>query len=175
MGAPRAELDDVPTPRRMDNARGLGGDQGFESDGGEQIGLRNLAFDQRRADVHHRLAFVEHRAFGNREDIPGEAEIGEIIPEVRRDAAEVLESRAGTRSRPRSKLRFSRYSTARCRPAARTKSRSRGNRRMAEFESPDVVLLAGGKITRGHGQLVQIGEKTVQAISSLQAWAPDRA
>ena len=58
MGAARAELDHIAALRRMRDARGFGRDQGFESDGGEQIGLRDLALDQRRADVHHRLARV---------------------------------------------------------------------------------------------------------------------
>jgi hypothetical protein len=45
----------------------------------------------------------------------------------------------------------------------------------AEFKGPDIVLPAGAEVAGGHGQLVQIGEKTVQFISSFQASAPERA
>ena len=68
----------------MDDARGFGGDQGFERDGGEQIGLRDLTFDQRSADVHHGLPLVEHGAFGDGENVAGEAEVREVVPESRR-------------------------------------------------------------------------------------------
>src|ERR1700735_2642171 len=92
MGAPGAEFDDIAAPGSMDDAGGFGRDQSFECDGREEIGLRDLALDQRGANVHHRLPGIEHGTLGDRENVSGETETGEIVPEARGSVAEVLEA-----------------------------------------------------------------------------------
>jgi hypothetical protein len=37
-----------------------------------------------------------------------------------------------------------------------------------ELEGSDIVLAARGEVTRGHRQFVEVGEKAVQAVTSLR-------
>src|ERR1019366_10651832 len=56
----RAELDDGPASGGRSAARGFGGDQRLEGDGAQQVGFRNLGFDDGRAYGERRFAGEEH-------------------------------------------------------------------------------------------------------------------
>src|SRR5579863_7618301 len=78
VGAAGTELDNLSVPRRVDDAGGFGRDQSFKRDRGQQERFRNLALDQRRADVHYRLPGIKDSAFRNGENISGEAERSQV-------------------------------------------------------------------------------------------------
>ena len=80
--AARAEFHDGASRGGVHHARRFGGDQGLERERGEQIGFRDLRFDDGRAHGHHRLAGEQRRAFGDRENIAREAEAAQIIEEA---------------------------------------------------------------------------------------------
>ena len=88
MRAAGSELDDGLAAGGFDDAGGLGGDEGLEADVGQQERFRNLRFDQGRADDEDRLAGKQRRAFGNGEDIAGEAEGAQVVEEVRAQLCE---------------------------------------------------------------------------------------
>ena len=158
----------------MDDARGFGRDQSFEGDGGEQVGLRELAFDQRSPDVQDRLALVDDGAFGDGEDVAGEAEIGEVIPEAGGCVAEV-----GQAPKVGDFVRFE----AEVQQVVEGPVEPGGEHEIAiarqppdgEFEGPDLFVFPGREVARGHGEFVEVGQKGVQVISSCPVSGPGRA
>ena len=82
-------------------ARGFGRDQGLEGDGGQQVGFRDLGFDDGGADGEHGFAGEEQGAFGDGEEIAGEAEVAQVVEEggahlgELREAAEVVDFLGG--------------------------------------------------------------------------------
>ena len=90
--AARAELHDGASGGGGGTARGFGGDQGLEGDGGEQIGFRNLGFDDGGANGEDRFAGEENGAFGGGEEVAGETEIAQVVEEGRADAGELREA-----------------------------------------------------------------------------------
>ena len=101
VGAARAELDDGSSGGGRGTARGFGGDQGLEGDGGEEISFRNLGFDDGGAYGEDGFAGEEKGAFGGGEEVAGETEIAQVVEEGRADAGELRESRGGSRFRRR--------------------------------------------------------------------------
>ena len=81
MCAARAELHDGASGGGCRAARGFGRDQGLEGDGRQQVRFGNLGFDDGGADGERGLAGEEQGAFGDGEEIAGEAEVAQVIEE----------------------------------------------------------------------------------------------
>ena len=92
MGAPGAELDDVAALSRMDDSRGFGGDQSFEGDARRADKSPGSALRSAARGCSSPAGRVEHGAFGNGENISGEAEVRKIVPEAGGSVAEVFEA-----------------------------------------------------------------------------------
>ena len=88
MGAAGSELDYGAAGGGVHHARGLAGDEGLESERGQQVGLRNLRFDDGRAHHHHRLTGEQRRTFRHGENIARETEAAQIVEEAGGGAGE---------------------------------------------------------------------------------------
>src|ERR1035438_433712 len=166
MGAPGTKLDDLTAARCVGDSCRFSGDQGFEGQSGKQVSFRDLALDQRRADVHHGLARIKHGAFGDGENVSGEAEGGEIIPEAHGSVPEVFE--------PLKIRDFVGFETEVQQVIDRA-MKTGGHYKVAiprqmadrELERTNVVLFARGEVSCRHGQLIEICKKAVQAVTSF--------
>ena len=73
VGAARAELDHGPPGGGFGHARRLRCDHRLETDRGQQRGLHDLRFGDRRGDAQKRLARKTDGAFRHRPDVAGKA------------------------------------------------------------------------------------------------------
>src|SRR5262245_9859066 len=83
MRAPCPEFDYSTTLRRLDDAGGLGRDQGLKINRREQIGLDDLSLNQRRGHPQQRLARERHSPLGHRPDVAGETQAAQVVEEFR--------------------------------------------------------------------------------------------
>src|SRR5439155_11888165 len=77
--------------RRLHATRGLGGDEGLKSKGGEEISLRDLGFDDGGADCERGLAGEQRGAFRDCEKVARETEIEQVLKEARGHVTELGE------------------------------------------------------------------------------------
>ena len=148
----------------VDAARGFGGDQGLEGDGGEQVGFRNLRFDDGRADGEHGLAGEEQGAFGDGEEVAGEAEVAEVIEEGRADAGELREA-AEVVDFVGGEAEVEEVVDDLGDAGGDDVIAVRGEAADGEFEGGLLGGLAGLEVAGGHGELVEVGEKAVHCVS----------
>ena len=133
-------------------------------------------FNQGRAHIQYGLTFVKHRAFRNRENIARKTAIRQVVPELARGTC-------GKLRRPRRyaissvvEAEVQQILNGAVQPGERVQNHDyRGSRRMVNSNVAISSLLARREVARGHGQLIQIGEKAVQATSSFRSSAPDMA
>src|ERR1700678_558683 len=79
MRAPSAEIDNLTALCGGNNARGFAGDHGLVTQGGEKIGLHDLAFDDGGDDTQHGLTGKYQGALRHGPNVAGKPEGGEVI------------------------------------------------------------------------------------------------
>src|ERR1022692_2428657 len=89
MGSASTEINYCAAARDFYHPSRLGGDQRLEADTGQQIGLDDLRFQQRRANSEEWLARENRRAFPHREKIAREAKLAKGVEELLRDDLEL--------------------------------------------------------------------------------------
>ncbi len=160
MRAARAELGDGAASGGGEYARGFRRDHRLKADRRDQIGLDDLGFDNRRADGEDRLATEHWRAFRYGEDIAGEAELFQQLPEPGGRELELRE---------RAKVGDLLGAEAEIQQVVHRLRESGGEEIVAvggqaadeEFERRDLTGLSGGGESCRHGQFVKIGEERV--------------
>ena len=82
VSAARAEFHDLAALGRGYHPRRFTRDHGLKAEGGQEIGLHDLAFDDRRGEAQEGLARECEGAFGHGPHVSGKAEILEVIEKV---------------------------------------------------------------------------------------------
>ncbi len=158
VSAARAEFHDGAAGCGRSDARGLAGDERLEVEGGKEAGLDKLGFGDRRSNAEKRLVGKEDGAFGESEGVSGEAEVGQVIEELRanmaekREAAEISDFFGGE---------------ADILEEVESLFETRGDEVVApRWQAAHEELEAGASleavlhVARRHSELVQVGEKT---------------
>ena len=160
MRAARAELDHGPAAGHFHRARRLGRDERLEGHRREHVGFRDLRLDDGRADGEDRLAGKHRGAFGDGEEIAGEAEAAQVIEEGRRYQAERIEAAKvidlfGGETQVEQVIDHLREAGGEDEIAMRRETAD------GVFEDGFLGDLAGFEVAGGHGELVEIGEESV--------------
>src|SRR5713226_3874360 len=87
-----AKFNDLAARGGRGHTRGLAGDKRLEMKYGEEAGLDELGFGDRSRDTKQGFAGKEDRALGDGPNVAPEAELREIVEEVRTDMAEHRQS-----------------------------------------------------------------------------------
>ncbi len=94
VGAASTEIDHLAAFGGGVNAGRFAGDHGLVAHSGEDVGLHDLAFDDRSHDAEHRFAREDQGAFGHSPDVASETEGREVIEEF---VANVAKYRVATK------------------------------------------------------------------------------
>ena len=92
-----AKIDHGAAAGYLHDAGRFGGDQRLKADGGEQVGFRDLRFDQRRANRQEGFIGENGRAFSHGENVAGETELAQGVEETARKRAGIGAVREGNR------------------------------------------------------------------------------
>ena len=154
VGAARAEVDQRPPRRRLDDTRGLRGEHCLQMHLVEDVGLDELGDRQWRLDPQQRLVGEDGRALGHRIDIALEAQRGEPAEVVGAEHAECLElaERLVSEVQP---LEIVEHVFDPAGDEVAALGRQRPDREVEDGATRKPVLAIGAE----HRQLVEIGEE----------------
>ena len=154
LGPAGAELQHRPPLGRPDDPVGLGGDQALVVDGQQGERLDQLGLDGRSPDRHHRLPGEDGRPLRHGPDVPGKAEIPQVVQELLRE--QVLVPQEGDVLLVEMQI----LDVAHQLLQARADRKAAVVRHVAEeyVKIGDPVLKAGLEIAVAHGQLIEITE-----------------
>src|ERR1035441_8045507 len=158
--AARAELHHGTPGGGRGAARGFGGDQGLEGDGAQQVGFRDLGFDDGGADGERGFAGEQDGAFGDGEEVAGEAELAEVVEEGGAHLGELGEgAQVGDFLGRKAHVE---QVVDDLRDAGDDDVIAIGRQAPdGEFERGLLAGLTGLEVARRHGEFVEIGEKAV--------------
>ncbi len=155
LGPPGAHFDAGPVAGGGDHPGGRRGDGAVVVQHGQDVGLQDAGLGERRFDDQDGGVREVGLALGIAPDVPGEAEVGQVVQGL-------LVDHAG--ARPGTPVQRRRSGRPRCPPAAgrcRPRSRSAGRREPARERLEDGLAVRGAGMERGlqHGQFVVISEQ----------------
>ena len=168
MRAPQAEVDQQLARRGERATRGLRGDDGFEVQQRDEPGLDQLRLRQRCADPQDRLLGKEHGALGHRVDVPGEAQLRQVLENA------VVETRALPQPIEFVAGEMQVFQEFERLLESRRHQEIAHARKLAHVELERGGLRhAAVEIRLQHGELIEVGEQGARARVPTQIWRQD--
>ena len=158
MRTTRTEFDNGPAFGGSDDTRGAAGNHGLKIDRGKKARFEKLGFDDGRGDAQERLVGENDGAFGHGRDFAGEAETREIIEELAADVTEHGIAADELDFPFREMDGFEKFEGLF--EASGYEVIALGWKATNEKFESSTSVEAGLKIAGGHGEFIEIGEKS---------------